>query len=369
MSDKKAVLLLEDGTLFEGCAVGQEGKVFGRAAFNTSAVGFQEALTNPANSGLLLVQTFPLIGNYGINRFGNESEKAWVSGYIMREICEQPSNYLCTGTLEDFMKEKGVVGIRGIDTRRLTRHLRENGEMKGMICSEAELDLDALQKELAEWKPETAICAAASPEKGYVSRGEQAAYKLLVLDMGVTNSFCQALTERGAELILRPATVSAEEVKALAVDGIVLSDGAGAPAENPEIIANVRELAALGLPIFAVALGHQVLALSQGMTVSSKKYGHRGANQPVYRVENGRTYITTQNHVWVVDSESVDPAAAAVSYHNANDKSVEGLSYRNIPAVSVQFLPDSKPGSQSTSYLFDEFFAMLKGEVNADAAE
>lgn len=368
MSDKKAFLLLEDGRLFEGRSMGCEGKAFGRAVFHTSSVGYQEAITNPANAGLLLVQTFPLIGNYGVNDFGDESDRAWINGYVVREICDCPSNYLCKGTLEDYLTEKGVVGICGIDTRCLTRHIRQNGEMKGVICTEGLFDKEALLKEMAAWQPENAV-ARQGLAGGEATGGDRADYTLLVLDMGAPRSFSHTLVERGARVLLRPATVSAGEVKGMQVDGIVLSDGPGDPRENPAIIANVRELVSLGLPVLGISLGHQVLALSQGMKVHEMKCGHRGANQPVYRVENGRTYITTQNHAWAVDADSVNDEAAAVSYVNANDKTVEGLRYRGIPAVSVQFIPDSKPGSQSTSYIYDDFFAMLKGKGNNHAAE
>lgn len=354
---EKAVLLLADGTRFEGTAIGKRGEAFGRVAFTTAMVGYQEALTTPANKDILLVQTFPLIGNYGVNNAGTESTET-ASGYIVREICEKPSNYLCNGDLESFLIQKGIVGICGIDTRRLTRHIREKGEMNGVICSGQEVDAAGLAAYTYAPKAEAPEASAI----GVIGVNAEKSYRILVVNFGLTRSALLGLAGHGMlpEKVCGANSLT-ETVSGLdlsAYNGVFLSDGPGDPAAYSAELDGVRALAESGLPIFAVSLGHQLLALAQGMKTIPLKHGHRGANQPVLCLKNGRTYITSQNHGFAVDRDSL-PDGVAVSYENANDKTVEGLSYQNLAAVSVQFLPDSQPGTQSTGYLYSEFAALM----------
>lgn len=368
---RKAVLLLEDGTVFEGIAMGALGKQIGTVVFNTAMVGYQEALTTPANRGLLLTQTFPLIGNYGINEICWESDRVHATGYIVREICEKPSNYLCKGTLQDFLAEKHVVGISGIDTRHLTKIIREKGEMKGMILSDAPFQLEACLAELRDFIPQTEL--ATSPCSTSTTDAEASPnLQVAVLDLGLTNSMRKALTSRNINLHCYSDVASIQQLAAslsdasrasTKPDGIFLSDGSGNPEDFPQIIEAVRALCHTGIPILGVSLGHQILALANGMTVRRLKHGHRGANQPVASKNDGRTYITTQNHGYVV--ENVDPTVCDLTFTNANDHTCEGLSYRSIPALSVQFLPDGENHTHSTAFLWDEFVQLMKDHHNA----
>ncbi len=356
---QKALLLLEDGTVFQGTPLGSRGKAMGTAAFNTSMVGFQEALTTPANQGLLLVQTFPLAGNYGINSLGWESEQVHAAGYIVRECCEAPSNYLCEGALEDFLQKHGVVGICGLDTRRLTRHLREKGEQRGMIVSQGPLDPEALLAELRAFVPpvprQTLLAGATAPV------GAELSFRVGAADFGMTNSVHAALSSRGIALALfGPGALSqlADQAEAGALDGILLSDGP--EGAYPEALEPIRRLCGTGLPILGLSLGHQLLAHAMGMQVSRLKCGHRGANQPVRQLSTGRTYITTQNHACYVDKASVLAGTAEITFQNANDQTCEGLRYTGFPGISVQFLPDGEAHIHSTAFIYDQFAAAMR---------
>lgn len=357
--EHRALLLLEDGTVFQGTALGCLGKTMGTAAFNTSMVGYQEALTTPANQGLLLVQTFPLAGNYGINSKGWESDRVCVSGYIVRECCPDPSNYLCEGTLEDFLREHGVVGICGLDTRQLTKHLRENGEQRGMIVSQGDLTVEPLLEELRAFAPpvpRTDLLAGSA-----AAIGGEARCRVGAADFGMTNSVCAALTSRGIALTLFGSgslAQLAEQAEKGAFDGILLSDGP--EGEYDGDLEPIRRLCGLGLPVLGLSLGHQLLARANGLTVSRLKCGHRGANQPVRQLSSGRTYITSQNHGFYVDGASVPAETAEVSFQNANDQTCEGLRYAKFPGRSVQFLPDAEAHTHSTAFVYDEFVAMMK---------
>lgn len=362
--ENQAYLLLEDGTVLAGKPMGRTGRTFGTVVFSTSMVGYQEALTDPANDGMLLTQTFPLIGNYGINSAGWESGSVHAAGYIVREYCEFPSNYRCEGAVNDFLKENGVVGICDIDTRHLTKLIRENGEQRGMIVSDGSFDKDACLAELNAWQPGNGVEKSTAVSNTLSAAGLPAACKVAVIDFGLTNSLKKALLERGAELAILPWNATAEQVKAVNPDGILLSDGPGDPNELADILPNLRDIAALGLPMLAISLGHQLLALANGISVSRMKVGHRGANQPVVNTATGRTYITSQNHGYVALPEDPDAFTCVVSYRNANDRSVEGFSYKTISAESVQFIPDNAKGNASTSYIYDEFLAKIqKGQV------
>ena len=356
-----AILLLADGTVFRGRAAGAKRKAFGRVAFNTSMVGYQELLCDPANRGLLLADTFPLAGNYGV--IGDEPWKqAEAAGFIVRELCELPSNYRCEGTLGDFLREKGVPVICGIDTRRLTKHIREHGEQKAVLASGDDLDEAALAAELAAWEPAWSLAPEGTVGVIGGVDGPLEGADLNILALGAPGE----LRLTGAEVHTLPWwAATAERVREAKPDGILLWDGPGDPAAFPEAAALVKELCGMGIPMLGVSLGHQLLAIANGMKTREMKHGHRGANQPVLRLETGRTYITAQNHGWVVDETGVDGSVCRVSWRNSNDKTVEGLDYTSIPAFSVQFLPDAKAGTQSTSFVFETFLDLVrKGRMN-----
>ena len=358
----KAYLLLADGTIFEGLHFGVKGTVIGEVVFTTGMTAYQETLTDPSYYGQLVTQTFPLIGNYGVNQEDNESARSYIKGYIVREWCDTPSNYRMEGDINTFLKEQNIVGIYNIDTRRLTRIIREVGVMNGVITTE---DVYAKKEELLQQVKQYVIQNAITSVTGTEMRTYSAdapKYKVALFDFGYKRNIRNELVKRGCEVTVVPAQTTAKELLELHPDGIMLSNGPGDPSENQEIIANVREIASLGIPIFGICLGHQLLALSQGCITEKLKYGHRGANQPVIDLNSHRTYVTSQIHGYAVVGESLDPAVGTVSHINANDKTCEGIRYHKINAFTVQFHPEAHGGPLDTSYLFDEFVAVMEKE-------
>lgn len=352
---KKAYLLLADGTLFEGKAAGYEGCSIGEVVFNTGMAGYQEVLTDPSYYGQTVCMTYPLIGNYGVNFEGGEPRKSWVSGCIMREMCEYPSNFRCRMTLDDYLKEQKVVGLQGIDTRRLTRILRNSGVMNGVIYTEGHEPDEKTIAEMKSYVVKDAVKAVASGETAvHPAQGERK-YRIGLLDLGVQYDLVSELCKRGCEVTVLPAFTKAEDILAAGYDGIMLSNGPGDPAENTAIVEELKKLIEARMPIFGICLGHQLMALASGAKTEKMPFGHRGANQPVKDLDEGRTYITSQNHGYAVVSESVDPAAVRVRFVNLNDGTVEGLEYIGYPAFTVQYHPEVCPGPQDTSYLFDRF--------------
>lgn len=362
--DEKAYLLLADGTVFEGRSFGAKGTVIGEVVFTTALTGYQETLTDPSYYGQIVTQTFPLIGNYGVNREDNESAKSYVSGYIVREWCNTPSNFRCSGTIDDFLKEQNIIGIHSIDTRSLTRKIREAGVMNGVITTENPADKkDELLAQLKEYKVKGAVKTVTGTETRVYSN-DAPKYKVALFDFGYKRNIRNELVKRGCEVTVVPAGTTAEEIKALAPDGIMFSNGPGDPAENVEIIKNIKEIAQLNIPIFGICLGHQLMALAHGGKTEKLKYGHRGANQPVVDKILGKTFVTSQNHGYAVIGDSIDPEIAEVSHYNANDGTCEGMRYKKINAFTVQFHPEAHGGPQDTEYLFDEFIEMIKKEMH-----
>lgn len=360
---KPAYLILADGTVFRGKSIGNEGKTIGEVVFSTSMVGYQEAITDPANCGNLLVQTFPLIGNYGVNKYGNESEKAQLNGYIVRELCELPSNFRCENTLNNFLKEKNVVGICDIDTRKLTRLIREKGVMNGMITTVDIKDMASTIKEIEEFKTTKTVKKVSCKEViSYKSNNPK--YNLAILDLGVKQSTVKAMTEMGCNVNLLPYDTSLEGIKALNPDGLIISDGPINPddEEYQIVVDTLKGLMNEEIPMLGISLGHQLLAIANGAKTKKLKYGHRGANQPVINKENKRTYITTQNHGYVVDNTTLNNDICEVSYVNANDKTCAGISYKNAPVNSVQFIPDTNDGMVSTKFVYNQLFDLMKGK-------
>ncbi len=355
----KAYLILEDGTVFTGVSIGSAREVISEIVFNTSMTGYLEVLTDPSYAGQAVVMTYPLIGNYGICREDMESAKPWPDGYIVRELSRMPSNFRSEDTIQHFLEENDIPGICGIDTRALTKILREKGTMNGMITTKEYQDLSEPIARMKEYRV-TGVVKATTTKETYVLPGE--GKKVALLDLGAKRNIARSLNERGCQVTVYPADTPAEEILASNPDGIMLSNGPGDPAENVEIIREIRKLYESNVPIFAICLGHQLMALATGASTYKLKYGHRGGNHPVKDMETGRVYISSQNHGYAVDAESLDPNVAKPAFVNVNDGTNEGLKYVGKNIFTVQYHPEACPGPQDSSYLFDRFLKMM--EVN-----
>lgn len=350
----KAYLILADGTVFEGLSAGAEGETIGEAVFTTAVVGYMETITDPSYYGQLVTQTFPLIGNYGTMRVDAESPKPELFGYIVREMDGEGSNFRNEGPLDTYLKEHNIVGICGIDTRQLTRILRESGVMNAMITP-SKSNLPEKLKKIKAFRIKNAVENTSCREKTVIGDGK---HRVVLWDFGAKGNIERELIKRDCTVIRVPAFYTAEQILAEKPDGIMLSNGGGNPADNVEIIEELKKLNEHNLPTFGICLGHQLLALSHGGKTKKLKYGHRGANQPVTDLQTKRTYITSQNHGYTVIPKSL-PETAELRYVNANDRTCEGLDYIDRPAFSVQFHPESHGGPHDTEFLFDRFVAMM----------
>ena len=353
----KAYLILEDGTVFEGTSIGSAREVISEIVFNTSMTGYLEVLTDPSYAGQAVVMTYPLIGNYGICRDDMESKRAWPDGYIVRELSRIPSNFRSGDTIDHFLKEQDIPGISGIDTRALTKILREKGTMNGMITTNGDYDLEEVKARIKEYAVTGVVLKTSTKEK-YVLPGN--GKRVALMDYGAKRNIARSLNERGMEVTVYPADTPAEEVLKDKPDGIMLSNGPGDPAENVDIIKEVRKLYESDVPIFAICLGHQLMALANGMDTYKLKYGHRGGNHPVKDLETGRVYISSQNHGYAVNMETVDPKIAKEAFVNVNDGTNEGLKYVGKNIFTVQYHPEACPGPQDSGYLFDRFLRMME---------
>lgn len=365
-----AYLVLANGMVFAGKSVGCPGTTVGEVVFATGMVGFEETLTDPSYYGQIITQTYPLIGNYGMNSEDKESGRVWAKGYIVREACTAPSNFRSETTLDEFLKQNNVIGIEGIDTRCLTRTLRESGVMNGAITTEFDPNADAEQLAalMAEIKPYAVTGAVAAvtckqpstfkPTAG-LAEGEQPLHVAL-LDLGCKKNIVRCLCKRGCRVTVLPGTATAADLAALHADGLMLSNGPGDPAENVQIIQNIREMLDTGIPAFGICLGHQLTALAAGARTTKLKYGHRGANQPATEFATGRTFITSQNHGYAVVGDTLPADVGAVSHVNANDKTCEGVAYTKWNCFTVQFHPEASGGPKDTEYLFDRFVERMK---------
>ncbi len=356
MNKKKVYLTLQNGRRLQGYAFGAEGEISGELVFSTGMVGYIENLTDPANYGKILVQTFPLIGNYGMISTDVESDKAWVSAYVVREICDEPSNFRAEGDLESFLKEQGVIGICGVDTRELTKILREEGAMNAKISRKPLTEEEI--KALASYEMGNAVQAVATEEKGYFA-AEHGKYTVALWNFGCKNGTLRNLTAQGFNVISLPANTTAEELLSLEIDGVVLSDGPGNPAEDTAIIEEIKK--ALGKkPIFALGLGFQLLALATGGKVEKCKHGHRGSNQPVKCLQCGKVYISTQNHGYEVTKNGVQ--AGEITFVNVNDGGVEGVAYPAQKALGVQFAPEACDIGNEINPIYEAFRATMEKE-------
>lgn len=353
----KAFLILEDGTVFTGTSIGSTQEVISEIVFNTSMTGYLEVLTDPSYAGQAVVMTYPLIGNYGITP-DMESARPWPDGYIVRELSRMPSNFRSQGTIQDFLVKYDIPGIAGIDTRALTKILREKGTMNGMITTNEDYCLEEILPKLKTYTTGDVVSkVTCSDKKTLPGRGKRVA----LYDFGAKNNIARSLQERGCEVTIYPASTPAEEVLAANPDGIMLSNGPGDPKECVEIIREMKKLYDSDVPIFAICLGHQLMALATGADTHKMKYGHRGGNHPVKDLETGRVYISSQNHGYVVDTDKLDPAIAVPAFVNVNDGTNEGLRYVGKNIFTVQFHPEACPGPRDSGYLFDRFIKMMGG--------
>ncbi len=357
----KAFLILEDGHVFTGQSIGAVKEVISEIVFNTSMTGYLEVLTDPSYAGQAVVMTYPLIGNYGVCREDMENQKVWHSAFIVREISRRESNFRSEMALEDFLKEQGIPGIQGIDTRALTKILREKGTMNGMITTNENYDLATVLPKIKEYKVTGVVKAVSCKEKQvYKSDLEQTKHKVALLDLGTKRNIIRCLTKRGCEVTVYPEFTKAEEILADQPDGIMLSNGPGDPKECTDVIEQVKKLYDSDVPIFAICLGHQIMALANGADTEKMKYGHRGANHPVKNVETGKVYISSQNHGYVVKEDTLKEGVAVPWFYNVNDKTCEGVRYLNKKVVTVQFHPEACAGPRDSEFLFDEFINMME---------
>ena len=376
----QSYLILANGQVFRGQSIGCPGTTIGEVVFATGMVGFEETLTDPSYYGQIITQTYPLIGNYGMNSEDVESGKIWAKGYIVREACKTPSNFRSEETLDAFLKKNGIIGIEGIDTRSLTRTLRESGVMNGAITTEFDPDAEpekkaALMPAITAYAVTEAVaavtCAAPKtfePTTNVIDGHEvETPLHVALLDLGCKNNIVRCLQKRGCRVTVLPGTATAAELAALNPDGLMLSNGPGDPAENVEIIANIKEMLDTGIPTFGICLGHQLTALAAGAKTCKLKYGHRGANQPVTSPAKQRTFITSQNHGYAVMADTLPETVGKMSYFNANDGTCEGMDYFKWNCFTVQFHPEANGGPKDTEFLFDEFVKRMlaaKGVIN-----
>ena len=350
---EKGYLVLQDGRVFEGIRFGAPADTVGELVFTTGMCGYIETLTDPSYAGQIVMQTYPLIGNYGIIREDFEGA-CCVKGYVVREWCDAPSNFRTDCDLDTYLKEQNVPGLYGVDTRELTRIIREHGVMNATICDEVPADLKPVETYAVVGVVEAVTCKEPTVHPAV---GEEM-FKVSLLDYGAKNNIIRELQKRGCTVTVLPATTSAEDILAADPDGVMLSNGPGDPAENVFEIAQIQKL--LGkVPMFGICLGHQLTALAAGGRTYKLKYGHRGVNQPVRDVSGVRTFITSQNHGYAVDSDSIQ--TGRLRFANANDGTCEGIDYPGLRAFTVQFHPEACTGPKDTSFLFDRFVELMKG--------
>ena len=364
----KGFVALEDGTVFEGEAFGASGEQVGEVVFNTSMSGYQEVLTDPSYSSQIVTMTYPLIGNYGVNETDIESGRVQVSGFIVKEACNYPSNFTCKKTLSQYLKENNIIGVSGIDTRKLTRHLRIVGAMKGIICClEKAPSIGDLVDKARAWKGLVGLDIAkdVTCKKPYIWDDQSAdknvpekSFKIIAYDFGIKYNILRILRSLGCAITVVPASTSANDVLSQKPDGVFLSNGPGDPAAVTYAIDSVRQLIGK-VPIFGICLGHQILGLAMGAKTYKLKFGHRGANHPVKCLETGQIAITSQNHGFCVDIESLKQKGVKMTHLNLNDHTCEGLEDAEQKLFCVQYHPEASPGPHDSGYLFKKFIKLM----------
>jgi len=375
MTITKAILYLEDGRTFLGESFGAQGETTGEVVFNTSLSGYQEVFTDPSYKGQIVTMTYPLIGNYGVNEEDSESEQPQVEGLVVRELSPFPSNWRSQKTLDQYLKEYSIVGIQGIDTRALTKHIRDAGAQLGII-STVDFDSQSLREKIEKapqyggrdlvkevtcpqpyaWKQGTWSFPEARRNS---SRQSGDSFSVIVYDCGVKRNILRHLVDEGCEVTVVPASFPAEEVLGLRPQGVCLSNGPGDPAAIPYVIDNVKKLIGK-LPIMGICLGHQILGLALGGKTYKLKFGHRGSNQPVKDLATGKVAITAQNHGFCVDLETLDTRDVFLTHINLNDQTLEGFQHKQLPLFSVQYHPEASPGPHDASYLFKQFRELMQ---------
>lgn len=360
----EAILALEDGTIFKGKSFGATGESYGEVVFNTSMSGYQEILTDPSYKGQIVAMTYPLIGNYGINKDDVESAHLFLEGFVVKEYSKIASNWRAEKTLSAYLKENNIPGIEGIDTRALTLHIREAGEMKAVLSTQ---DLD--EKSLVQKAKDSSgllgldLVKDVTVKKKYAwPEIKQSKHKVVVLDCGVKYNILRELLNNGCQVIVAPANTNVEEILEMNPDGVVLSNGPGDPAAVGYVIETIRKLIGR-VPMFGICLGQQMLGLAFGGKTYKLKFGHHGANHPVKDIKTGRVSITTQNHGFCVDIDSLNKKDIEITHINLNDNTLEGLRHKKLPIFSVQFHPEASPGPEDAKYLFGEFIKLMKGHA------
>lgn len=359
----KAFLILEDGTVFCGNSIGSAQDAISEIVFNTSMTGYLEILTDPSYAGQAIVMTYPLIGNYGICYEDKEALKPWPDGLIVGELSRISSNFRSETSISEFLVTNLIPGISGIDTRALTKILREKGTMKGMITTNADFELSEVLERIKAHCCHDVVSKVSSKEKK-VMQGEGC--KVAVIDFGAKDNIVKSLAKRNCEVHIYPSDTKASEILSDKPDGIMLSNGPGDPKDCKEIIEQVRILYESNVPVFAICLGHQLMALATGADTRKMRYGHRGANHPVKDLTTGKVYISSQNHGYVVKDGTLDESIAVPYFINVNDDSNEGLRYIGKNIVTVQFHPEACPGPEDTSFLFDRFIDNMKAEMKGE---
>ena len=355
----KATLILANGSVFSGISIGSTSDRICEMVFNTSMTGYQEILTDPSYAGQGVVMSYPLIGNYGVNSEDNESSRPWVEALVVRHLSPRGSNFRCEDTLDNYLKKHDISGIENVDTRALTKILRSQGSMNGMLTCAEHFNVAEIMEKLKNYKVTGTVERVTRKEPEVFPAYGEERHHVAMMDFGVKQNMIECLRRRGCKVTAVPAFTKAEELLGGKYDGVMLSNGPGAPVENVEIIAELKKLYESDIPLFGVCLGHQLLALATGAKTGRLAYGHRGGNHPVRDLEKGRVFITSQNHGYMVLSESVDPAVAEVSHINVNDGTCEGLRYKRPNCFTTQFHPEANAGPKDTEYLFNRFIESM----------
>jgi len=353
----KAYLILEDGSVYEGENVGALREAVSEIVFNTSMTGYLEVMTDPSYAGQAVVMTYPLIGNYGICYDDMESDRPWIDGLIVRELSEVASNFRNEDSIQNFLIKNNIPCICGIDTRDLTKRLREHGTMNGFITVDSSFVVEKILQRIKEYSVK-GVVKRTSTKEAYSLPGK--GKRVVLIDFGAKRNIARQLQKRGCEVIVVPCDTKAKEILKLKPDGIMLSNGPGDPKENVDIIEEMKKLYDTDIPIFAICLGHQLMALATGANTYKLRYGHRGGNHPVKDLETGRTYISSQNHGYAVDESTLDKNICVPAFVNVNDGTNEGLRYINKKIFTVQYHPEACPGPRDSSYLFDKFIKMME---------
>ena len=361
----KGYLILEDGSVFEGTLHGEDKEILCEVVFTTSMTGYEETVTDPSFEGQAVVLTYPMIGNYGANAIDMESAHPWISALIVRELSAFPSNYRSEESFPAFLDKHGITVLSGVDTRALTRRLRDSGTMNGLITAEIPPDIGLRLDEIKKYTVRHSVIRVSRKHPETFGSGRR---KVSLLDFGAKSNIIASLVARDCTVTVWPWDTPAYVILDANPDGIMLSNGPGDPKECSGILRHIRELMDSGIPLFSICLGHQLLALAAGFDTTRLKFGHRGANHPVKDLKTGRVYMSSQNHGYCVRADTVNPAVAEISHVNVNDGSVEGLRFKGRPVSSVQFHPEASPGPRETAYLFDDFMHEIDGAAHGAAA-